>query len=130
MEVMVALGLLSVAFVLVAQISVAHLLERKRTQVRQAVEEVAANVLEEAQAAPADSLTPEWAAGQRLPESLSASLLEPKLTVTVEPYRALPKLKKVTVEIRWLHDDKLAARPVALTGLFGDRAIAQTEKKP
>jgi hypothetical protein len=94
------------------------------------VEEVAANVLEAAQAAPADSLTSEWAAGLRLPESLSASLLEPKLTVTVEAYQALPKLKKVTVEIRWLHDDKLAARPVALTGLFGDRTIAQTEKKP
>jgi hypothetical protein len=109
---------------------VAHLLERKRAQARQAVEEVAANLLEAAQATPADSLTPEWAAAQRLPESLSASLTEPKLAVTVEPYQTLPKLKKVTVEIRWVHDDRLPARPVALVGLFGERTVAQSEKKP
>jgi type II secretory pathway pseudopilin PulG len=130
MEVMVALGLLSVAMVLLSQIAVGELVERKRQQSRQLVLEAAANVLESARASPFESITPQWAVAQRLPEPLAARLLDAKLNVTVAPYSTQPKLKRVAVEITWRHEGNTPARPVLLTGFFSARTASQAETKP
>jgi prepilin-type N-terminal cleavage/methylation domain-containing protein len=130
LEIMAALGLLSIAVVLLSQIAFGELAERRRQISRQEVLEAAANLLESARAGPTEAITPEWAAAQRLPGPLAQRLLDSKLKVTVEPYKSAPKLKRVKVEITWLHDKGLPARPVVLTAFYGPRTAPQTESKP
>lgn len=122
LEIMVALGILSIAIVLVAQVGIWSTYERSRNALRQEVLEAAANVLEQAQATPWEGLTSDWAAKQRLPESLAWQLPERKLTVRVEPEAGRPRTKRVSVEITWQLDNGLPARPVVLVGLFSARS--------
>lgn len=130
MELVVALGILSVAMVLVAQIGISSLAQRRRTAVRHEALEAAANVLESAQARPWDGLTPAWAAAQRLPEPLARKLSDGKLTVRVEAEKSRPHAKRVTVEVHWQHDNATPAQPVVLVGLFGARAAHQPGDRP
>ncbi len=129
-EITVALGILSVGILLVAQMALWSLHERRRQALREEALEAAANVLEAARAGPWEQLTPEWAAAQRLPASLTAELREAKLNVRVEPEESLPAARRVSVEITWRHEDGTAARPVSLVGLFGTRTAPQPEDKP
>ena len=130
LEVVAALGLLFIAIVFLGQIALGELTERSRQDSRLQVLEAATNLLESARAGSVDALTPEWAAAQRLPEHLTERLLDAKLKVTVKPYDANTKVKKVTVRITWLHGKGQPARPELLTGYFGPRAAAPTESKP
>jgi prepilin-type N-terminal cleavage/methylation domain-containing protein len=130
LEIMVALGLLSVAMVLVAQLGLWSLSERRRNALRQEALETAANLLESAQASSWEALTPEWAAAQRLPDFLAQRLEEAKLTVRVEPEASRPRTKRVTVEIAWRLSNGMPAQPVVLVGLFSARSTQPSGGQP
>src|SRR5204862_426589 len=129
-ETMVAIGMLSAALVLVAQLAAFGLTERRRNVLRQEALEAAANVLESAQATPWDGLTPAWAAQQKLPEALAQRLPHGKLIARVEEEGSEPRTKRVTVEIDWQRDDTLPAAPVQLVGLFGKRSLPRNGGEP
>ncbi len=130
LEITLALGILLVAMVLVAQAGFASMRDRVRNAARHQAEELAANVLEAARACPWDTLTPEWAAGQRLPEGSADRLPDGRMTVTVAPEKGRPLVKRVTVTIAWTQDGAKPARPVELVGLFGARTTAEKGGKP
>ncbi|OWK47002.1 hypothetical protein FRUB_00701 [Fimbriiglobus ruber] len=117
-----ALAVFAVAATLVAQFATWSLAERARSDARLEAIEAAANVLEQARARGWNELTPEWGAGMRLPESISARWPDCHLTVRVEPEPNRHRVKRVTVEIRWTDAGRVAWTPVSLTGLFADRA--------
>jgi hypothetical protein len=124
MESLIALGILMVAMTLVVQVGIWSAQERTRNAARQEAIETAANVLEAARAVPSEALTPEWAAAQALPESLTQRMTEPQLTVKVEPEAGRSRTRRVTVEIAWKSVDGSPARPVKLMGLFSERSAA------
>jgi prepilin-type N-terminal cleavage/methylation domain-containing protein len=121
-EMLLALAALAVAAVLAAQLGTGALSERTRADARLDALDAAGNVLESARAAPWDGLTPDWAAGQKLPAFAADRLTGGALTATVEPEPGRPRVKRVTVEVRWNHRDGQPARPVRLVGLFAARA--------
>jgi prepilin-type N-terminal cleavage/methylation domain-containing protein len=130
LEIMVALGMLSIAMVLVAQLAIWSTVERRRNVLRQEALEAAANVLETAQASSWEVLTPDWAAKQRLPDWLAGELPQGRLTVRVDTEATRPRSKRVTVEIGWLLDNAMPARPVVLVGLFSARSAPQAGERP
>lgn len=130
LEITLALGILLVAMVLVAQAGFASMRDRVRNAARLQAEELAANVLEAARACPWETLTPEWAAAQRLPEGGADRLLEGRMTVTVAPETGRPLVKRVTVTISWTQDGDKPARPVELVGLFAARVTAAKGGQP
>lgn len=130
METLVSLGLLTAVLVLVAQVAVWGIGERRRADARQDALEAAANLLESARAAPWESLTDDWAAAQRLPEPLTERLSGWKLTVRVEPEAPRSLVKRVSIEVTWTHDDGSPARPVRLVGLFAARSAQASGGKP
>jgi prepilin-type N-terminal cleavage/methylation domain-containing protein len=123
LETLAALAILAVAMVLAAQLGVWSLLERSRSTTRYEVLEAANNILEAARASSWTELTPDWAAGHRLPEGLAERLHDGQLHVRVEPEASRPQCKRVTVEIRWTLDQGRPARPVRLVGMFGARSV-------
>ena len=122
LEATLALGLLAIALVMVAQLATQALAERIGTEERLAAMETAANTLEAARALSWTELTPEWAAKQRLPEPLAERLFEHRFSVRVEPQPDRPNVKRVSVELRWKHHAAEDARTVSLVGLFADRS--------
>ena len=121
-ETTAALGVLGSAAVLAAQLGVWCLIERARTNNRLAVMDATANIIEAARAQSWSDLTPEWAAGQRLPESLTVRLVDGTLSVRVTPEPDRPHVKRVSVEIQWEHKPSVPAQSVALVGLFAERS--------
>jgi type II secretory pathway pseudopilin PulG len=121
-EALVAFAVLSVAMVLVAQFVGWAITERVRTDARMEATDAAANVLEEARAIGADGLTPEWAASRKLPEHLASRLPGGTLTGRVEAEDGRPRVKRVTVEVKWTNPGGTPARPVVLVALFAERS--------
>jgi len=122
LEVVAAFGVLTVAMVIVAQLGTRALTERVRADEQMLATESAANVLEAARARPWADLTPDWAAGQRLPEDVTDRLPDARLAVRVEPEPERPRVKRVTVELRWQERGGPIARAVTTVALFADRA--------
>jgi prepilin-type N-terminal cleavage/methylation domain-containing protein len=130
LEVMVALGILGVVALLLAQLACYVLAEGLRNSQRQDAVEAADNVLEAARACPWDELTAAWGAEQRLPESLSRRLPDGRLEVRVEPEGSRPHTRRITVEVRWSLGGERAAPPVRLVALRTARAVTTTGGKP
>jgi hypothetical protein len=126
---MLALGILGVMLLLLAQLACQVLSERQHNSTRQEAVEAAANVLEAARACPWDELTPAWADRQRLPESLGRRLRDGQLQVRVEPEASRPHTRRVTVEVHWSLDDR-PAPPVRLVALRSARTTAPAGGKP
>jgi type II secretory pathway pseudopilin PulG len=122
LETIMALGVLSVAAVVVAQTATWSLFERARTEERLAATEAAANVLEAGRARPWAELTPEWAAAEQLPEDVAARLSDPSLAVRVAEEPGRPRVKRVTIELKWTDRYGKDAPPIVLVGLFADRS--------
>jgi prepilin-type N-terminal cleavage/methylation domain-containing protein len=122
LEAVAALGILATAATLAAQLGAWSLVERGRTQCRLAATDAATNVLESARARPWSELTPEWAAGLRLPEYVVDRLHDPKLTVQITPEPNRPHVKRVSVQIQWDHSDTRPPETVTLVGLFAERS--------
>jgi prepilin-type N-terminal cleavage/methylation domain-containing protein len=129
-ELLVALAVLGVVLLLVAQLGYLVLRERQRSGARQQAQEAAANVLEAARACPWDDLTPAWAARQRLPESAARLLPDGRLEVRVEPEPSRPHTRRITAEVRWSLDDDRPARPVRLVALRSARSAPSPGGKP
>jgi prepilin-type N-terminal cleavage/methylation domain-containing protein len=127
-EIMVALGLLGVALVMVAQVGIWALRERARITDREAAQEMAANVLESARAVGWEELTPEWAQAQRLPEAYAERGWVLEVHVKAEESR--PLLKRVTVAVLWKAGMGPSPRPVELVGLFAARDNGAQGGKP
>jgi type II secretory pathway pseudopilin PulG len=119
LETTLALAMLGVGLILVSQLAVQSFAERKRNIERLAAIEHCSNVLEMARSIPWSQLTSDWARDQRLPTELADWLLDPSLAVRVEQFE--PRVKKVTVELRWEHTAGVAAKPASLTALFAVR---------
>jgi hypothetical protein len=124
---MVSLAVLAGAAVLVAELATQSLAERARADARLEAVEAAVNVLEQARARSWSDLTPEWASAQKLPDHLAARWPDGRLSVRVEPEASRPRVKRVTVEIKWAEPGRAGWLPVTTTGLFAARA---TEGKP
>jgi type II secretory pathway pseudopilin PulG len=131
MEVMVALGLLSLAIVLLAQIVVGQVVGRKQQAARLAALEAAANILESARTLTPDELSPRWAESQHLSAESAEKMLDPTLLVRVEPQPNMSRLKRVTVRISWAPATGRPVGNVELTGYFGARKTSPAgESKP
>jgi hypothetical protein len=130
-EIVLAMTLLVVVMVLVARAGYWSRIERGRLATRQAALETANNILEAAQAARWDALTPAWAGAQRLPETWSGWQPDARLQVRVEPERSLPHSKRVTVTIQWEFREGLPPQELALTTLRSAReAMSEKGKGP
>ena len=125
METVVALGVMTIAMMLVAQLGYWSLRQRVRTAARQVAIELAANTLESARARPWEDLTPEWAASQRIPQDLDDELTEGELLVRVEPEASQHLTQRVTVEVTWLLHEDIRSQPVRLVGLFTARSVTK-----
>jgi hypothetical protein len=79
-------------------------------------------MLEAARARPWAELTPEWAAAKKLPEDVAARLSDPSLAVRVAEEPGRPRVKRVTIELKWTDRNGKAAPPIVLVGLFADRS--------
>jgi Tfp pilus assembly protein PilV len=121
-ETLIAIGVLTSAAVLAAQLGTWSLIERGRTEDRLAATDAAANILEAARARPWAELTPEWAAGQRLPDSVADRLTDGILAVRVMTEPDRPHVKRMTVMIEWDHQPSIPPRTVSLVGLFAERS--------
>ncbi|MCI0462553.1 MAG: hypothetical protein L0Z62_36855 [Gemmataceae bacterium] len=130
LEATVALAVLLVVAVIVAQCTVWVLRERARQQAHQVALEVAANVLEAGRATPLEQLNQDWAAAQKIPSESATLLPEGAVVVTVEPEKGLPRVQRLTVEVRWQSDSDLPPRSVQLTTLLSPRSTAKPGEKP
>ena len=126
-ETLVALGILAVAMLLVAQVGVWSLQEYARTFDRQAAQELAANVLETARASPWDALNTEWASSQKLPPGFAKDGW--RLTVQVESDASRPLLKRVSVRVESRPGHTPPFRPEEIVGWFSARATAAAGEK-
>jgi hypothetical protein len=127
-ETMAALGVLSMALVLIVQLGSWSRLQRAETAARHEAVEAAANVLERARAQPWESLTSQWAAAQKLSDDFGHRSLGASLDVQVSTYAS--QLKRVTVTIRFTDVNGSARRPVQLVGWFAARSGSATGAKP
>jgi type II secretory pathway pseudopilin PulG len=100
-EVTVALALLMILGVIIAQAIVWSLEERARAAAHHAAVKLAANVLEAARAEPWEKLDKSWADAQQVPSDMDAVLPDAKLAVTVAPEPKMPDIRRVTVEVHW-----------------------------
>ena len=121
-ESMAAVAVLTTAAMLAAQLGCWSLIERARTEERLTATDAAANILEAARARGWADLTPEWADGQKLSDSVAARLNDGALTVRVSPEPDRPHVKRVTVVIEWDHQPSIPPRKITLAGLFAERS--------
>lgn len=126
-ETVIGLAVLAGAAAMLGELASQSLAVRARADARLEAVDTAANVLEEARVRPWSELTPEWAAAQKLPESLTERWPDMRLSVRVEPEANRPRVKRVTVEIKWTGSNRAGWPPVTTTGLFAARAA---EGKP
>jgi Tfp pilus assembly protein PilV len=126
-ETLVALGILAVAMLLVAQVGVWSLQEYARTFDRQAAQELAANVMETARASPWEALNSEWAASQKLPAGFAKDGW--RLAVQIDSDASRPLLKRVSVRVDPHPGQTPPFRPEELVGWFSARAAPTAGEK-
>lgn len=120
-ECVIALAVLTSVAVVVVELSTRMLADRSRLEARYEAEQVEVNVLELARATPGDELTPAWASDRKLPDHVAQRWPSTRLSVRVEPEPNRPRLKRVTVEVRWEGDKQTTWTPTAMTALFAAR---------
>ncbi|MSU79934.1 MAG: hypothetical protein EXS16_17820 [Gemmataceae bacterium] len=120
-EVTVALAIVAVVSVTIAQVVIVSLRERARSAARQAALELAANVLESARAEPFAKLDADWAKAQSVPSVMSELLPAGKLVIAVGPDAGAPNAKVVSVEVLWREADDQPLWSVRLTTVVGPR---------
>jgi type II secretory pathway pseudopilin PulG len=128
LETSVAIGLLALGIAATAQLGVWVLAERSRNRDQQAALELAANVLEAARASRWETLTPAWAAEQRVPTIFEERGWQLTVRVAEEPKR--PHLKRVSVQVHIPAARGGMGQPIELTTLFAAAAQARPGGKP
>ena len=133
LEITIALGILAFVVVIVAQMGFQSMRDRKRNADRHEALELAANILESARACPWNSLSPSWAAEQKLPDFPVERLHEGRLTVRVSraelealvtaKAREVVRAKGVEIERIDFRLDQLSPRSMRL----GAKADVQTK---
>jgi prepilin-type N-terminal cleavage/methylation domain-containing protein len=121
LELSVAMAILAVIMVIVAQVGYLSMTQRLECIAKQLALEHANNILEAAQATPYEDLTDQWAADLGLPEDARGYWPDGQLGIKVEPEPDLPRIKRVTVEISWNSRPDRPANAVKLIALFGAR---------
>lgn len=120
-ECVIALAVLTSVAVVVTELTTRMLADRSRLDARYEAEQVEVNVLELARATPWDELTPAWASDRKLPGHVVKRWPGTKLSVRVEQEPNRPRLKRVTVEVRWEADKQTIWPPTTMTALFAAR---------
>ena len=120
-EIAFALAALLVVGTLVAELATWMISERSLTDARLEAAEIAANELEQARAIAWEGLTPEWAASQKLPAHVRDRWPDLRLTVHVEPEPNRPRVKRVTVELKWAESHRAMWPATTLTAVFAAR---------
>lgn len=121
LELTVAVAILAVVIVIIAQCFSLSFRERARAASHHAAAELAANILEAARAQPLDKLDKTWADAQVIPTESADLLPQGKAIVTVEPDKSAPNLKRVQVEVQWRFEEHLPMNSVQLTTLIAAR---------
>lgn len=130
LEVTVALAVMLMMMLVVAQAAIWTLGQRERDASRQDALETAINIMEKARVLAWKDLSAQWASAQRLPDDLTQRLGEPRLVINVEPVASHPHTKRVTVEIKWKDKNDGVAQQVQLASLFSDRSAEIPGGKP
>lgn len=120
-EAVIAFGILGAVVVIIGQVSYWNLREQLHASARQAALELAANLLEKARARDWQTLTPEWAASQALPEQ-GDLLPQGRLDVTVTTEKETPLLKRVVVVIHWRPQASVPEQSLELVTLIAARS--------
>ena len=120
-EVAISLAMLLVIGTMVAELATWMISERSLTDARLEAAEIAANELEQARAIAWEGLTPEWAASQKLPAHVRDRWPDLRLTVRVEPEPDRPRVKRVTVELKWAESHRAMWPATTLTAVFAAR---------
>lgn len=120
-ELVMAVAIVAILGVIVAQLLSFSLLERARVGARQTATELAVNVLEEARAQPFDKLDKVWADARAIPSESVDLLPKGKLITTVEPEKTAHEVKRITVEVRWQFETHVPVQNVRLTTLLSAR---------
>jgi type II secretory pathway pseudopilin PulG len=129
LETTVALAVIAVLAVVVAQCLILGMRERARSATYQAALELAANVLETARAQPWDQLDRVLAKAQTIPAEMADLLPEGKILITLELGPPEPRTLRVTVEVRWQLDPGLPPQSVSLTTLLSGRMAKKAGAK-
>jgi type II secretory pathway pseudopilin PulG len=129
MEVTVALAIVAVLAIVIAQCMYLSARESQRTASHQAALELATNVLEAARAQPWGNLDQAWAAAQSIPSDMETLLPDAKLVVTVTPEKQ-PLTRRVTVEVRWQLEAHLPPQTAQLTTLLSARTTQKAGGRP
>lgn len=129
-ELTITVSIIMVLVVIVAQCISVSLRERARSAAHQAATELAANVLEEARGRPLEKLDKAWVEGRTVPSEMADLLPEGKIDVSVEPEKAMPQSRRVTVEVHWRFEQHLPLRSVRLTTLLSGREAKKTGGEP
>jgi prepilin-type N-terminal cleavage/methylation domain-containing protein len=130
LEMTVALAILAVLIVIIAQCFSLSFRERARAASHHVATELAANILEAARAQPFDKLDQSWADSQVIPTYSAELLRQGKVIVTVEPEKSTPNLKRVQVEVRWRFEEHLPMNSVHLTTLIAPREARSKGGEP
>jgi len=128
MELVIAFGLLASFIALVSQTAYWSMKERGNVSSRQAALETAANFLERAGSLPFDELTADWAAKQKLDDTVLSA--EAVLAIHVETEKAAPRTKRVSVRIGYPTEPGVPLTTVELVGLFSDRMAPAKGDQP
>jgi Tfp pilus assembly protein PilE len=129
-EAMVALAVIAVLIVVVAQSLVWSIYERSRLASQNAALELAANVLEAARAQPFDELNQSWADAQAVPPEMAELLPAGKVIAKVEPTKGAPHARRLTVEVRWQFDPQAPAQSIQVTGVLSGRETKKAGGTP
>jgi prepilin-type N-terminal cleavage/methylation domain-containing protein len=129
-ECMIALAILGVIGAGVAQCTHWVTIEVARSASRPAALELAANILEDAQARPWEDLDDAWAARQSVPADSELLLPDGKVLVSLKPAASAPLAKRVTVEVFWASEPGLPPRTVLMSAVIGPRKSGKSGGVP
>ena len=120
-EVTMALAVVAIVGVVIAQVIAISLRERSRSVSHQAALELAANALEMARAEPFQKLDADWAKAKSVPSVMADLLPDGTLDIAIAPDAQSPNAKLVTVEVRWRDLSDHPMRSVRLVTVVAPR---------
>ncbi len=128
-ECTVAVAIVAVLMVIVAQCLAMGLQARLRTSAHQAALELADNLMEEARAQPWDNLDKSWADAHKVPAAMESLLPGGKIEITVQAEPKQPLTRRVLVTVHWQFEAP-SPQSVTLTALFSSRTAPKSGGQP